>query len=101
MRESPAIPILRALTAEGASVKAYDPAARDEAREVFHGDSVQIVDDLQSALDGSQAVVLVTRWAEFRGVPDLLRKLNPQPVFIDGRRMLDKKDFAKYEGIGL
>jgi UDPglucose 6-dehydrogenase len=101
MRESPAIPILRALVSEGASVKAYDPAAREEARESFRGDSVQVSDDLVGAIDNAQAVVLVTRWDEFRAVPDMLRARNPQPLFIDGRRMLDKSSFARYEGIGL
>jgi UDPglucose 6-dehydrogenase/GDP-mannose 6-dehydrogenase len=101
MRESPAVPILRALAAEGASLKAYDPAAREEAREIFRGDSVQICDNLSDALSDAQAVVLVTRWEEFRGVPEMLRNRNPQPLFVDGRRMLDKKSFARYEGIGL
>jgi len=101
MRESPAIPILRALTAEGACVKAYDPAAREEARKIFRDDSVHIVDDLLTSLADAQGVVLVTRWDEFRTVPEMLRSRCPQPVFIDGRRMLDKKSFVKYEGIGL
>jgi UDPglucose 6-dehydrogenase len=101
MRESPAIPILRQLASEGAKLTAYDPAARDEARELFRGDSVHVCDDLPQALADAQAVVLVTRWDEFRKVPELLRNRQPQPLFIDGRRMLDKRDFAKYEGIGL
>jgi UDPglucose 6-dehydrogenase len=101
MRESPAIPILRALTAEGALLKAYDPAARAEAREIFHGDSVLVCENLAEALSDAQAVVLITRWEEFRGVPELLQARVPQPLFIDGRRMLDKKSIARYEGIGL
>lgn len=101
MRESPAVPILRALAAEGASLKAYDPAAREEAREIFRGDSVHVCENLGDALSDAQAVVLVTRWEEFRGLPELLQARVPQPLFIDGRRMLEKKSFARYEGIGL
>ncbi len=101
MRESPAIPILRALAAEGADIKAYDPAAREEAREIFRGDSVRVCDELMETISDAQAVVLVTRWDEFRRLPEILAKRNPQPVFIDGRRMLDKNSFAHYEGIGL
>lgn len=101
MRESPAIPLLRALAREGAELKAYDPAAAAEARHIFNGDSVQICDNLAETIAGAQAVILVTRWDEFKNVPELLRKQKQPPLFIDGRRMLDKQDFAKYEGIGL
>jgi len=48
-----------------------------------------------------QAIVLVTRWEDFRILPDLLRKRDPQPIFVDGRRMLPKNSFQHYEGIGL
>jgi UDPglucose 6-dehydrogenase len=101
MRESPAIPILRALAGEGATLKAYDPAAREEAREIFQSDSVRVCDDLAEAIHDAQAIVLVTRWDEFRQLPQLLKQLEPQPVFVDGRRMLDKTSFIRYEGIGL
>jgi UDPglucose 6-dehydrogenase len=101
MRESPAIPILRALANEGAVLKAYDPAARDEARELFRGDSVCVCDDLSETLSGSEAVVLITRWNEFHAIPELLREMRPQPLFVDGRRMLEKTSLSRYQGIGL
>ncbi len=101
MRESPAIPILRALASEGAALKAYDPAAREEAREVFRDDSVHICDDLSETVCDAQAIVLVTRWDEFHRLPKLLKQHKLQPIVVDGRRMLDKTEFAQYEGIGL
>ncbi len=101
MRESPAIPILRALVGDGAVVKAYDPAAQQEARALFCGDSVRVCDTLAEAVSDAQAIVLVTRWDEFHRVPELLRQREPQPLFVDGRRMLDKSSFARYEGVGL
>jgi UDPglucose 6-dehydrogenase len=101
MRQSPAIPVLRALGREGAVLKAYDPAARENARELFREDSVRVCETLAEAISDAQAIVLVTRWEEFDGVPELLRQREPQPVFVDGRRMLDKSSFARYEGIGL
>jgi UDPglucose 6-dehydrogenase len=101
MRESPAIPILRALASEGADIRAYDPAAREEAREIFRGDSVRVCGGLEETISEAEAIVLLTRWDEFRELPGLLRRREPQPVFIDGRRMLDKNSFARYEGIGL
>lgn len=100
MRESPAIPILRALATEGAIVKAYDPAVRQNAGEMI-SDSVRICGDLSEAVGDADAIVLVTRWDEFRKVPELLRGREIPPLFVDGRRMLDKAQFARYEGIGL
>ncbi len=45
--------------------------------------------------------MLITRWDEFHQVPDLIKDEDPQPVVVDGRRMLDKSRIVKYEGIGL
>jgi len=100
MRLSPAIPIVKALLAKGAVIKAYDPVANDEARKIF-GDQIVFCDSLNDVLQGAQAAVMVTRWDEFKSLPDMLSKLEPQPVFVDGRRMLDKNAFRIYEGIGL
>lgn len=101
MRESPAIPIIRQLAAEGAAIRAYDPEAGAEAQKIFTNGDLELCDGLKQALEGAQAVVLVTRWDEFRRVPELLARNNPQPLFVDGRRMLEKAGFERYEGIGL
>jgi UDPglucose 6-dehydrogenase len=52
-------------------------------------------------VEGVDAVVLVTRWAEFEKVPDLLRAMATPPLLVDGRRQLDKHSVGRYEGIGL
>ena len=101
MRESPAIPIIRDLIAQRAKVQAYDPVANDEARKIFSNGELRFCDGLASALQDAQAVVLVTRWAEFKDVPKLLASRSPQPLVVDGRRMLDKDSVASYAGIGL
>jgi UDPglucose 6-dehydrogenase/GDP-mannose 6-dehydrogenase len=101
MRESPAIPIIQELVSQGAVVNAYDPVATQEAEKIFSPGSLTFSSSLAQALEEAQAVVLVTRWDEFRSVPALLAQLDPQPVLIDGRRLLDKHQVAKYEGIGL
>jgi UDPglucose 6-dehydrogenase/GDP-mannose 6-dehydrogenase len=101
MRESPAIPIIRSLLGEGAVVHAYDPVAEEEARRIFSASELEFSGSLSDALGRAEAVVLVTRWDEFRKVPELLKGLTPQPVFIDGRRLLDKTSIVRYEGIGL
>lgn len=101
MRESPAIPIVQGLVREGAVVKGYDPVAMEEARKVFSHQDLELCGSLSEALTETDAVVLVTRWDEFRKVPDLLKGRDPQPLFVDGRRLLDKATIARYEGIGL
>ena len=100
MRESPAIPIIRSLLQEGAVMKGYDPEATDEARKIFPVQELMLCESLSDALGKVDAVVLVTRWDEFRAVPELLKNKNPQPVFVDGRRLLDKTTIERYEGIG-
>jgi len=101
MRESPAVPIVRRLAAEGALVTVHDPVAIPAARKVFDGIDIAYREDLAEAVGNAQAVVLVTRWDKYREVPGLLAETNPQAVFVDGRRMLEKERFARYEGIGL
>lgn len=100
MRESPAIPIVRSLLREGAVITGYDPVATAEARKLFSSHELELSGSLSDALVKADAVVLVTRWGEFRNVPDLLKGRTPQPLFIDGRRLLDKSTIARYEGIG-
>ncbi len=101
MRESPAIPIIKALMIQGAEIKAYDPIAKQEAQKLFGNDGLVLCNDLAQAIDNVQAILLLTCWEEFKRVPELLKHLDSQPLVIDGRRMLDKHSVAKYEGIGL
>lgn len=101
MRESPAIPVVKGLLAQGVEIKAYDPVAKHEAQKLFGDHQIVYCDDLAQALQNVQAVVLLTRWEEFRRIPELLTHLDPQPLLIDGRRMLDKNSIARYDGIGL
>ena len=101
MRESPAIPIINELLSQNARLKGYDPAANHEARKLFPSDQLLLCETLEEALENVDAVVLVTRWEQFRDVPQRIARLNPEAVFVDGRRMLDKHLFTHYEGIGL
>lgn len=101
MRESPAIPIVKELLAKGAEIKAYDPVASAEAQKIFTDHQIKYCDTLQQTIKNVQAVVLLTRWDEFSKIPSLLADLETQPLFVDGRRMLDKALIARYEGIGL
>ncbi len=101
VRESPAFPIIDRLLQEGARVTAYDPVATEPARKALDGKAVRYADSLAQALHGADVVVLVTRWREFAAVPELLRNSGSKALLYDGRRMLDKGSYARYDGIGL
>lgn len=101
MRESPSIPIVRELQKRGARMKAYDPVAKTEAMHLFGTDHITYTDSLEDTVKDVDAVVLLTRWPEFKGVGELLKKMGQAPLMIDGRRMLDKDAFDRYDGIGL
>jgi UDPglucose 6-dehydrogenase len=106
VRESPAIPIVAALRAEGAQVVVHDPIALDTGRRELEAQRVRTDDirfeaDLERALDGAEVVLLVTRWPVYAGVPAVLAKLGIEPLVVDGRRMLARDSVARYEGVGL
>jgi UDPglucose 6-dehydrogenase len=98
LRESPAFPIIRGLKRQGARLTAYDPIARPNEHEDMAG--VKLAGSLREAVVDTKVVVLVTRWAEFSPLAGLLDELGVSPLVVDGRRVLDPKSFAHYEGIG-
>jgi UDPglucose 6-dehydrogenase len=103
MREATSLVLSARLQADGAKVVVYDPVAEDEARKLIQG-----VDFAQSAMEcvqGADAVVLVTEWAEFKDLAwaDVAAAMNGKLV-IDGRNALDMQAVGDagltYEGIG-
>jgi UDPglucose 6-dehydrogenase len=99
VRSSPAFPVLRSLRAAGAEISAHDPVVGPEALDGL--DDVAYVEDLAAAVKQAEAVVIVTRWDHYRRVPELVGQLDPPPLVVDGRRMLDRASVASYTGIGL
>lgn len=106
MREAPSIPIVRKLLELGATVKAYDPVATENAKRVFgreierFGDRLKFVENKYDALKGADALILVTEWSEFKGVD--FDKLKGK-VVVDGRNLWEPsimKQFCTYESIG-
>lgn len=97
IRESPALRVIELLLRKGAEVKVYDPVV--EAVEV-NGLRLRSCGDLAEAVRGADAVVLVTRWKEFEELPEIVAALDPQPVVVDGRRVLDPGSVERYDGIG-
>jgi UDPglucose 6-dehydrogenase len=105
MREAPSLVICEQLLAAGATVCAYDPVAMDESRHVI-GDKIDYSQDAYAALEGADALLLVTEWREFR-VPDWdqVKKALKQPVVFDGRNIYSGRDLRAmgftYSGIGV
>ncbi len=100
IRESPSIEVTAELLARGATVTVFDPVARRPVEEIY-GDQVRYADDLEDAIGGSEAILLMTRWDEFSSLPTLLKRREHQPLVVDGRRLLDPSSVERYEGIGL
>jgi UDPglucose 6-dehydrogenase len=106
MREAPSIVIVHELLRRGATIKAYDPVAMAEARRVLAGtEGISFVDGQSQALAGSDALLIVTEWRQFKS-PDFeqIRNALKQPVVIDGRNLYDpalmRSHGLDYEGIG-
>ncbi len=104
MRESPAIPLINALLDAGATVRAHDPEAMDAARG-FWGDRVTFVGQPFDALEGADALAVVTEWLVYR-TPDFERMHNmlARKVLVDGRNLYEPGRLAqlgfRYAGIG-
>ena len=103
MREAPAVRIIKLLQAEGAHIKAYDPQAMNNARELLK--NVAFCRDAYDAAQGADALILVTEWDEFRKL-DLprLKTLLCTPFIIDGRNLFDPVLLREmgfiYQGVG-
>jgi UDPglucose 6-dehydrogenase len=91
MREASSLAVIDSLTHAGARVRAYDPAAMENARTLLHGkDGVELVASGRLAVQGADVLAVVTEWLEFRS-PDfewLAQSLRSKAVF-DGRNLYD------------
>jgi UDPglucose 6-dehydrogenase len=106
MREAPCRPLMQALWAAGAKVRAYDPEARHEALRVFgERPDLLLADDAMAALEGADALAIITEWKAFWS-PDFARiaRALKAKVLFDGRNIYDPKVVEAagiaYYGIG-
>jgi UDPglucose 6-dehydrogenase len=91
MRAAPSRVIMEALWEAGAKVRAYDPEAMDEAARIYPDqDGLELCETAYGALDGSDALIIITEWQEFRS-PDLdqVKATLVDPVIFDGRNLFD------------
>lgn len=111
MREAPSMVLLRQLIDAGARVRAYDPVAMEVARKELPGEwfddgRLTLVNHQYDALEGADALALVTEWKPFRH-PDfdaMRRLMRPDPVIFDGRNQYPPETMAAggfvYYGVG-
>lgn len=104
IREAPALYIIKDLLEAGAKIKAYDPEAMDNVKEVL-GDQIEYVENQYDAADGADALLIITEWAVFRN-PDfdrIARSMKEKVVF-DGRNLYELFDLEElgfyYNSIG-
>jgi UDPglucose 6-dehydrogenase len=104
MREAPALTLIAALLEAGATVTAHDPVAIAETRRKI-GDSIRYAESNYAALEGADALVIVTDWNEYRH-PDFgrIKATLRQPVIVDGRNLFDAGKMSSlgftYDSIG-
>ena len=92
MRDSPSLDIIPILQENGITVSAYDPVAMNEAKELLK--NIEFPNDLETCLQNSDALVILTEWNEFRGLlPDYLSKYMKGNIVIDLRNALDPENF--------
>lgn len=91
MRAAPSRVIMESLWEAGATVRAYDPEAMQEAARIYPDQAgLELCETAYDALNGSDALVIITEWQEFRS-PDFddVKKALTEPLIFDGRNLFD------------
>jgi UDPglucose 6-dehydrogenase len=93
MREAPSRVVIGQILERGGSVHAYDPVAMKDAKRIYdHEPRVSFADTPLGALEGCEALLIVTEWKEFRS-PDFaaIKQRLKRPLLFDGRNLYDPK----------
>ena len=103
MRDAPSLAVVPGLIERGARIQAYDPAGMEEASAMMA--DVRWCDDAYAAMDGADAVVILTEWNEFRAIdPEKAKGRLRQPVMVDLRNIYRPDEMAAagfhYSSIG-
>jgi UDPglucose 6-dehydrogenase len=104
IREAPSLALIANLLDAGCKVTAYDPVAMPETSRSI-GNKITYANDIYSAVDGADALLVVTEWKAFR-MPSWLsvKERMRHPLILDGRNLYDKKELEScgfiYKGIG-
>ncbi len=104
VRDAPALKLIESLLESGVKVRAYDPAAMDEAKKQLN-DKIYYAKDIYDAAHEAHALIVPTEWKEFR-LPnwEILKKIMRTHLVIDGRNIYNKEELASFgfehRGIG-
>ena len=103
MRESPAIDIVHTMIGRGATVRAFDPVAMDEAKHFLNG--IEYAKDEYDAIAGADALVIITEWNQFRALDmEKVKQLLKAPKIADLRNIYEPADMRElgfeYIGVG-
>ena len=95
MRESTALVMIRLLSEAGCKIRVYDPIAMEECKRRV-GDAVTYCRDMYDAVEGSEALLLLTEWKQFR-LPDWqkVKDRMKRPLLIDGRNIFDAQEMKE------
>jgi UDPglucose 6-dehydrogenase len=94
MRDSPSLDVVPALLDAGATIKAYDPEAMEEAAKLLDG--ITYCKDAFGALEGADAMVLLTEWNEFRGLNlKRVKESLKSPVIVDLRNVYEPSEMRE------
>lgn len=104
MREAPSLVIINKILKEGGKIKAFDPIAMPETQHII-GDRIEYSKNEYEALENTDALLIVTEWAEFRSPNfEKIKKALINPIVFDGRNIYDTKELNElgfeHYGIG-
>ncbi len=104
IREAPALTIIKELLEAGVKIRAFDPEAMNNVKELL-GDKITFCENQYDAIDGADALAIITEWNVFR-TPDYeqIKSNLKEPIIFDGRNVFDPEDMVKrgfiYSSIG-
>ena len=96
IRNTRAVPVIEGLQERGAEIVAYDPVATENMRERYP--DIEYADSAAAALAGASGAVVVTDWDEFAALDAEFDEM-ADPIVVDGRRIIDRRDGITYEGL--
>ncbi|GCF13267.1 UDP-glucose 6-dehydrogenase [Haloarcula mannanilytica] len=96
IRNTRAVPVIEGLQERGADIVAYDPVATENMRERYP--DIEYADSAAAALVDASGAVIVTDWDEFAALDAEFDEMD-DPVVVDGRRIIDRRDGITYEGL--
>lgn len=103
VRDAPSLSIIKGLISYGAKIRAYDPVAMTEVKKIFP--ELKYCKDPYNAVDGSDAVIIITEWNQFRNLDlNKIKRLLKEPYFFDLRNIYDPQKMKaigfKYYSVG-